>query len=118
METIIYPTKTKAIKQHQCMFCLQPINKGVAYLKSTHKLDSQIYTWKTHEHCSEIAHKLNMWDDVDEGVDSDTFIEFINSEYNNIMSKTQSEIWESKDFVMPKFNARLSFVMEHHHVLP
>ena len=117
METIIYPTKTKAIKPHQCMFCLQPIDKGSTYLKSTHKLDGQIYAWKTHEHCSEIAHKLNMWDDVDEGVNSDVFIEFINNEYDSIMSKTQTEIWESKDFIIPKFNGRLLFVMNHHSVL-
>lgn len=116
VETILYPTKTKANKVHKCMFCCQPIAKGSVYLKSTHKFDGDVYAWKTHEHCSEIASKLKMYEHADEGVTTEDFIESINGEYQTIMSETQNELYDSKTFVYPKFLERLLFVLNHHGV--
>ncbi len=63
METIQYPSKTKASKEHRCDFCAQKINKGEDYLNSIHKNDGEIYAWKTHQYCSDLADRLDMYED-------------------------------------------------------
>jgi len=113
METIQYPTETKAIKNHRCDFCLGVIEKGSKYLKSVHKYDV-VYSWKTHKKCSEIASKLNMYDNCDEGVTSEDFIEIIREEYSRIMAETQNEKYESKDFILPNFGGQLQFVVDYY----
>lgn len=115
METLQYPTEIKAKKEHKCDFCLEPIQKGSIYLKSVYKYDD-IFSWKNHLCCSEIASKLKMYDDCDEGVTTDDFIESIKDQYSKIMSETQNDIYESKDFVYPKFKERLIFVLNHYGV--
>lgn len=115
MPEIIFPTKDfKANKDHKCNYCNGIIPKGSVYQKSTLKYDGDIYTWKNHCECSDIAMKLHMFDDADEGVTSDMFYEKVNDEYMRIMQETQTELYESKDFVYPKFKEQLSFVIEHH----
>lgn len=114
METISYSKLTTAVKEHKCNFCCQPIERGTKYFKSTHSMDGEIYDWKTHQSCSEIADKLKMYDYVDEGVTTDYFIETIKDEYSNLMSKTQNELYESKGFVIPKFTEQLQFVINFH----
>lgn len=113
METISYPKLTKAIKQHKCDFCRQPIEKGSNYFKSTY-VDGGIYDWRTHEDCSYIADKLKMYDNADDGVSQDFFIEEIKDEYSRIMSETQNELYESESFVIPIFKDRLQFVINFH----
>lgn len=115
MVTIQTATETKAIKDHKCNFCLGEICKGSKYMKSVHKQDF-IYSWKTHKHCSEIASKLNMYDYCDEGLTTDAFIEIIKDEYSHIMSNTQNELYEIKDFVLPDFQGRLKFVLNYYNV--
>jgi hypothetical protein len=114
METLSYATKTKAIKDHRCNFCCQPIVKGSIYHKSTHKFDGELYSWKTHPYCAAIASKLKMYDECDEGVSEDDFNEIIRNEYQEIMCKTQNEFYESKGFEYPKFSDQLDFVLTHH----
>lgn len=114
METIAWASDTKARKEHKCMFCCQPIPKGTTYLNSTHKYEGTIYDWKTHKHCGEIADKLAMYNNCDEGVTTESFIEHIKEEYQNIMSSTQTEIYESKAFVYQVFADQLLFVVKHH----
>lgn len=96
------------------MFCCQQIERGTTYLKSTHKCDGDVYTFKTHNHCADIASKLKMYDNCDEGLTTEGFLENIKNEYQEIMSSTQQELYESKDFVYPKFAEQLQFVMNHH----
>lgn len=114
METISNAKLTTAIKEHRCNFCCQPIGTGVKYFKSTHSMDGEIYDWKTHQECSDIANKLQMYDHVDEGVTTDYFIEAIKDEYSKIMSETQNEIYESKSFVVPNFKEQLTVVIKFH----
>jgi len=83
METLRY-TKPKARKEHVCDFCYDKINKGEVYNSQTNTYDGDIYTWKTHNKCSEIASKLKMYDDADEGVSGDMFIEYINDYYSDL----------------------------------
>ena len=110
MEMIQAPTDTKAIKEHRCNFCYQKILTGSIYVKSVWKVDS-VYAWKTHKHCADIATKLKMYEDSDEGVDSDAFSEHIKNEYQNIVMKTAPNC---KDIIYPKALERLSFVCDHH----
>lgn len=113
METLKYPTRTKAFKNHECMFCCQPITKGSYYLRSTHKYDV-LYTFKTHEVCQVLAEKLRMYDEADEGVTTDIFVETVKEEYSRIMSEHHNQVYESKDFILPKFSERLAFVLGRH----
>lgn len=110
--TIQSAKQTKAKKEHKCDFCLGTIEKGTTYLKSVHVYDS-IYTWKTHERCSKIASELKMYDEVDEGVTTEDFYEFIKDRYKVIMSETQNEIYESDSFVFPSFIKQLDFVINY-----
>ena len=114
METIIYPNKVKANKNHRCNYCLQEIEKGSIYLKSLHKNDGDLYQWKSHISCDAIADKLKMFDNADDGVTDEIFIETIKEEYSDIMSEHFNEIYESKDFVLPKFAEKLKFVLDFH----
>lgn len=118
METLIYPTKTKANKEHKCNFCNGLIQKSEIYLKSSHKFDGDIYTWKSHEKCSELASKLNWYENCDYGLTQEDFIESAKNEYQNIMSENFNELYESKDFVYPKFKEQLEFIINHHLINP
>ena len=44
------------------------------------------------------------------------FIEIIKDEYSHIMSNTQNELYEIKDFVLPDFQGRLKFVLNYYNV--
>lgn len=91
METLTQPKETKAIKAHTCNFCSYKILKGDTYIKSTHIYDGQIYDWKTHKYCAEIATRLKMYDHCDEGLTQDDFMETIHCEHNNLMIKLLPE---------------------------
>ena len=85
METLIYQKEVKAIKEHSCNFCGTKINIGEAYMKSTHKHDGDVYDWKTHKYCAEIASRLKMYDDADEGVTMDDFMETIHCKHDDLL---------------------------------
>lgn len=55
-----------------------------------------------------------MYDEADYGVTTEHFLEAIEHEYQKIMSDTQAELYESKDFRYPDFNDQLKFVLKHH----
>jgi hypothetical protein len=107
MQTIQHPTKTKARKKHICDLCRLEITAGSTYLKSTYKLDD-IYTWKMHQHCSDIASKLKMYDDVDEGLNDDIFSEYIHNEYYKLTKNSDRAI---------SFCEKLDFVLNHHGII-
>lgn len=88
METLRNQEKTKANKDHKCNFCLLPIAKGKIYLRSTHKYDGIIYDWKSHKYCNDLAHKLYMFNDCEEGVTSEDFNIYINEEYSIISGES------------------------------
>ena len=117
MEIINSPTIRKANKTHKCMFCCDNIEKGTNYFISTYVNDGDIYRWKCHTYCSEIASKLKMYDHADDyGVSTDDFMEIINGEYYDIMSKTQTDVFNTKEFVFPKFIERLKLVLNYHNI--
>lgn len=103
-----------AKKDHRCNYCGQKIISGVKYQSSSHVYDGDFYVWKAHLDCQEIATALNMYDWCDEGLDADSFREFIDVDFYKIMSETQNELYESKDYKIPDFPERLAFVKQHH----
>lgn len=115
IQTIQGPDKIRARKKHRCDYCLQPITPGEIYERTVLKYDD-IYSWKSHLHCSTIAHKLKMFDNADEGVNDEYFGESIRSEYQSLMSKHHSDLYESKGFVYPKFPEQLFFVLQTHNI--
>lgn len=83
METINFTTP-KARKNHICDYCNDTIDKGEVYNSQTNRFEGDIYVWKAHINCSEIASLLNMHDECDDGVTADDFSEYINNEYSEL----------------------------------
>lgn len=73
----------KARKEYHCNFCLQSIQKKELYTSQINVGDDGIYNWRTHNRCSEIAKKLNMYDYSGTVNDSD-FSDNINDAFNDI----------------------------------
>lgn len=85
METLSYQTETKAIKEHSCNFCGLKIAQGEIYMKSTHKFDGYIYHWKGHKYCANLASRLKMYEDADDGVTQDLFMETIHTVHDDLL---------------------------------
>lgn len=85
MKTLKYPTETKAIKDHVCSFCNLKIRKGETYKNSTHIYEGSIYDWKSHTNCNYLATRLNMFEDADEGVTQDMFMEYVGNAHDDLL---------------------------------
>lgn len=107
-------SKPKARKEHKCDFCCEKIKKGEVYNSQTNVYDGDIYVWKTHKKCSEIAAELRMYDNCDEGVGQSEFWDYITEEYQDLMIKTNLKKYESKGFKIPSFLNQLNFVFNYH----
>lgn len=121
MITEIEPQRpVKAFKIHRCSYCRDLIRKGTTYYKSRLVFDRSFYTWKSHFYCQEIAQKLKMHQaSIDagyEGLDSEWFREEIVVQYQDMMLKNHREIYESKEFIKPIFNAQLKAVLTYHQI--
>lgn len=106
MITILKQTEPIAKKEHKCMFCGSSINVGTKYDKQTIVFENVIYDWAVHKECSEIARRLEMYDDCDDGVSGDDFCriidEYILSEHYDHNIDDLAEEWQpiylSKDY--------------------
>ena len=96
-----------ARKDHHCDFCWDTILKGEKYRFQTNVFDGDIYTWKNHLRCGEIASELNMYDYCDEGLSGEIFRETITEFYYQHRS-------EYDPTPLPLFNVRLDFVCDHY----
>lgn len=120
METISYQKEVKANKEHRCNFCCEKIRQGEIYVTSTHKQDGTVYDWKTHKHCSEIADRLKMYEDCDEGLTDEGFQESIHSEYFDLMLSLfeKDDLKKYPDVVQQlrnvRFKDKLSYVIRHY----
>jgi hypothetical protein len=81
MEIISYTTP-KARKDHTCDWCNEKIKVGEIYTRSFCKEDD-IYVWKNHIYCEEIAEKLKMFNESIE-VTKCLFFETISEEFEKI----------------------------------
>lgn len=121
METLTYQKEVKAIKEHSCNFCGTKINIGEAYMKSTHKHDGDVYDWKTHKYCAEIAERLKMYDDADEGVTMDDFMETIHCKHDDLLinqlpltknnRKNSAILFNNYDTLTSKINFGMLYVI-------
>lgn len=101
-------SKPKARKQHFCNWCELPIIIGEQYESSVNESEGELYTWKNHVSCREIAEKLKMYNEYwDEGLSIESFQEGISDEYYNLML-------DKTDFKWPTFSDQLSFVKCQH----
>lgn len=82
METLLNPKEIKAVKEH---YCNEKILVGSNYLKSTHKHDGRIYDFKTHNYCAKLAEIFNMYEDCEDGVTQDDFMETIENKHDDIL---------------------------------
>jgi hypothetical protein len=120
MTTITYPTDIKANKEHRCCFCGEMIRAGETYRKSTHEQDGSLYDWKTHKHCAELATRMKMYDDCDEGVSEEDFTESVREKYFDIVLSefTKEEIEKHMDIIQHfrcvSFGQQLRYVRHHY----
>lgn len=98
----------KAKKDHKCNFCGFVIPKGTNYQYQAIKGD-YFYTWKSHLRCLDIAGKLKMWNDCDEGVTEEDFYEIIKEEFHKLQT--------TEDYIIPDFKGQLDFVCNEHKLL-
>lgn len=118
METIKYPTETKAAKEHRCNFCGEKIHKNEVYLKSTYVADGGLYDWKTHKRCADLANKLKMYEDCDEGVTQDDFVEIVSNAHDDLLINLfpQEDIKKYSDVIQQirkvGFRAKLFYVLK------
>jgi len=101
----------KAQKPHKCDWCGLVINIGIIYERQGVLSDGNMFTWKNHVHCSELATKLKMYDECDEGLSAEDFRENVLEAYRDIMRHKYLEIYESEGFEYPYWRDLLSFVM-------
>lgn len=81
MKNISY-SKRKANKQHTCDWCGLPIIKGEIYNVSVNESEGELYTWKNHISCEQIATKLKMFEGVwNDGLCAEDFRDQIRDEY-------------------------------------
>ena len=115
MKTIKHE-KVKARKVHYCDWCGLDIKIGEHYHSSFNEYCGDVYMWKNHQSCQDIAEKLRMVDDAYEGVTQDHFLEAIDQEHCDIMSKEHNELYESDNYSYPEFVERLRLVLDYHKV--
>jgi len=119
METLSYQKEVKANKEHRCNFCGDKIRKGETYYSSTHKHDGEVYEWKTHVHCANLADRLKMYENCDEGVTEDDFQETIHHFHDDLMIEQfpQVEIQKYSDVIQQlrhvNFRYKLMYVIRH-----
>lgn len=69
---LIKETRPVARKEHYCMLCQCKIEKGQQYVRQTCS-DGYMYDFINHTECSEIASRLGMYDNADDGLQDDEF---------------------------------------------
>lgn len=70
-----------AKKEHTCDLCGFKIISGEKYDWQKNVYDGMLYEFKMHLSCLQLASKLNMFEDCDDGLTSDDFAEFVAQEY-------------------------------------
>ena len=92
-----------AKKEHRCDLCGFKIATGEKYDWQKNVYDGMLYEFKMHLSCLELASKLNMFEECDDGLTSDDFAEFVAQEYPSSVTGL-------------KFRDVLNFVKEKHNI--
>lgn len=100
--------RPKAKKQHKCNYCNGTIEVGEVYSRSTHVYDGDLYEWKSHDKCQFLASELRMFEDVDEGVTMDYFMESVNEAYRTLFTfETQASFSKRLEAVYKKLKSKV-----------
>jgi hypothetical protein len=116
--------EVKANKEHGCDFCREKIKKDEVYIKSTYRSYGSLYDWKSHLQCFNIADRLKMYDDCDEGLTTSDFQNSIDSEYFKLLiAKFSREDYEKYIDVIQQlhnveFKDKLKFVIRYYAKFP
>ena len=110
MSNVIKSEQRTARKTHRCNYCCLPILPGTTYDVTTMSYDGELYKWKSHLECIELSHKLDMYNQCDEGVTDYDFHEFVNDEYSRIIGEDEDPA-ASNDFAY-----RLMIVKNYHEI--
>jgi hypothetical protein len=108
MNTISEEKKVKAAKEHKCNYCGLKIEKGEMYLTATYKESGNVYVWKSHIECSELAYKLEWFGDNNEGLSAEHFQEGVRVEYERVCPKNV------RDMEIASFGGKLKYVINHY----
>lgn len=98
---------------HKCDLCLERIEKGSQYERQCNKIDD-IYTFKSHLYCRDIASHLNMYDYCDYGLNDESFMETIREEFITLQELHNSEVFNYEHYVYPSFQEQLHYVCTYH----
>lgn len=90
-----------ARKEHKCNYCCGIIKIGEKYDWSKFSNYGEIYEWKAHLSCCDIASELDMADSSDDGITKERFMRIIDDEYNLIRNTNEE---------LPSFDIRLKEV--------
>lgn len=91
-----------AKKEHRCDLCGFNICAGEKYDWQKNVQDGMLYEFKMHLSCLQLASKLNMFEECDNGLTRDDFVEFVEQEYPS--SVTGLKFRYVLNFVKSKFN--------------
>lgn len=103
MQTLDRKTRV-AKKEHVCDLCGFKITVGEKYDWQKNVYDGMLYELKIHLSCLELASKLNMFEECDDGLTSGDFAEFVEQEYPE--SVTGIKFRDVLDFVKEKHNIK------------
>jgi len=103
----------KARKEHRCDLCLEKIEKGSQYERQFNKIN-YVYTFKSHVYCKSIASHLNMYDDLDFGLNDENFMETIRQEFIFLQELHNSEVFNYEHYRYPSFQEQLYYVCTYH----
>lgn len=110
MANVIKSEHRTARKLHLCNYCCLPILPGTTYDITTMSYDGELYKWKSHLECIEVAQKLDMYSNCDEGVTDEDFNYYVNDEYDRIVLE------DSDMAVGNSFEERLKVVKNYHEI--
>lgn len=98
--TVLRDKTPVARKEHRCNFCggVFPLEKNT----TDRPMDGRVYDWVSHCECSKLAYELDMYDDCDEGLDGDGFVDNLNQYvYDNHYDDKIDDI--AKDWQLPRY---------------
>lgn len=96
-----------AKKEHRCDLCGFNILAGEKYDWQKNVCDGMLYEFKMHLSCLELVSKLNMFDDCDDGLTGNDFVEFVEQEYQEYQERvTGLKFRDVLDFVKEKHNIK------------
>ena len=119
MTTLSEPKEIKSRKEHRCDFCSEKIIVGQKYTKSSYANDGSVYHWKVHNYCDKLSHTLKMYEDFNEGVTMDDFMENVSEAHQEILTSIipTEDINKFSDITSQltkvRFKDKLWFVIRH-----